>query len=73
MLTARARMNDSFKMFIIALVTAVTTQLLLAPYILKLQGFEPRAPVATVATVVSPVATVPVTITTVAVSREIET
>ena len=34
-------MNDSFKMFVIALVTAVATQLLLAPYILKLQGFEP--------------------------------
>lgn len=55
MLTARARMNDSFKMFIIALVTAVTTQLLLAPYILKLQGFEPRAPaVAAVATAATP-------------------
>lgn len=34
-------MNDSFKMFVIALVTAVATQLLLAPYILKLQGFQP--------------------------------
>lgn len=39
-------MNDSFKMFVIALVTAVATQLLLAPYILKLQGFEPAVGVA---------------------------
>lgn len=34
-------MNDSFKMFIIALVTALASQLLLGPYILKLQGFVP--------------------------------
>lgn len=34
-------MNDSFKMFLIALVTAVATQLLLGPYILQLQGFVP--------------------------------
>jgi len=36
-------MNDSFKMFVVALVTAVATQLLLGPYILKLQGFEPAS------------------------------
>lgn len=35
------RMNDSFKMFLIALVTAVATQLLLAPYIMRLHGFTP--------------------------------
>lgn len=34
-------MNDSFKMFLIALVTAVATQLLLGPYILQLQGLVP--------------------------------
>ena len=34
-------MNDSFKMFLIALVTAVATQLLLAPYIMRLHGFTP--------------------------------
>ena len=34
-------MNDAFKMFLIALVTAVATQLLLGPYILQLQGFVP--------------------------------
>jgi len=34
-------MNDSFKMFLIALVTALASQLLLGPYILKLQGFVP--------------------------------
>ncbi|MEM6993315.1 MAG: PASTA domain-containing protein [Myxococcota bacterium] len=43
-------MNDSFKMFVIAVVTAVATQLLLAPYILKLQGFEPTGTVAPAAT-----------------------
>lgn len=43
-------MNDSFKMFVIALVTAVATQLLLAPYILKLQGFEPAGTHASAAT-----------------------
>jgi len=43
-------MNDSFKMFVIALVTAVATQLLLAPYILKLQGFEPAGTAAAPAT-----------------------
>lgn len=31
-------MNDYFKMFLIALVTSVATQLLLTPYIVKLQG-----------------------------------
>ncbi|MCA9711029.1 MAG: PASTA domain-containing protein [Myxococcales bacterium] len=36
-------MNDSFKMFLIALVTAVASQLLLGPYILKLQGFVPAS------------------------------
>jgi len=34
-------MNDSFKMFIIALVTALASQLLLGPYILELQGYLP--------------------------------
>lgn len=34
-------MNDSLKMFFIALVTAVASQLLLGPYILKLQGVVP--------------------------------
>ena len=34
-------MNDYFKMFLIALVTSVASQLLLTPYILKLQGFGP--------------------------------
>jgi beta-lactam-binding protein with PASTA domain len=32
-------MNDAFKMFLIALVTALACQLLLGPYILELQGF----------------------------------
>ncbi|MCH9686117.1 MAG: PASTA domain-containing protein, partial [Deltaproteobacteria bacterium] len=36
-------MNDSFKMFIIALITAVASQLLLGPYILKLQGYVPAS------------------------------
>jgi serine/threonine-protein kinase len=44
-------MNDSLKMFLIALVTAIASQLLLGPYILKLQGFVPNAP--TTAPVVS--------------------
>lgn len=39
-------MNDYFKMFLIALVTAVATQLLLTPYVLRLQGVVPAAPVA---------------------------
>ncbi|MEM9455984.1 MAG: PASTA domain-containing protein [Myxococcota bacterium] len=39
-------MNDSLKMFLIALVTAVASQLLLGPYILKLQGFVPAGEVA---------------------------
>lgn len=34
-------MNDYFKMFLIALVTSVASQLLLTPYVLKLQGFAP--------------------------------
>lgn len=34
-------MNDAFKMFLIALVTALAVQLLLGPYILELQGFVP--------------------------------
>lgn len=42
-------MNDSLKMFFIALVTTVASQLLLGPYILKLQGVMPIAP-----TVVTP-------------------
>ena len=36
-------MNDAFKMFLIALVTALAVQLLLGPYILELQGFVPAA------------------------------
>lgn len=32
-------MTDYFKMFVIALVTSVATQLLLTPYVLRLQGF----------------------------------
>lgn len=34
-------MNDAFKMFLVALVTALAVQLLLGPYILELQGFVP--------------------------------
>ncbi len=34
-------MNDSLKMFFIALVTSVASQLLLGPYILRLQGIAP--------------------------------
>lgn len=33
-------MNDYFKMFLIALVTSVASQLLLTPYIIKLQGLD---------------------------------
>jgi len=33
-------MNDYFKMFLIALVTSVAAQLLLTPYIIKLQGLD---------------------------------
>lgn len=36
-------MNDGLKIFAIALVTTVASQLLLGPYILKLQGFHPTA------------------------------
>ncbi len=36
-------MNDSVKMFFIALVTTVASQLLLGPYLLKLQGVVPIA------------------------------
>lgn len=36
-------MNDAFKMFLIALVTALAVQLLLGPYILELQGFVPAS------------------------------
>lgn len=36
-------MNDGLKIFAIALVTTVASQLLLGPYILKLQGFVPAA------------------------------
>ena len=36
-------MNDYFKMFLIALVTSVATQLLLTPYIIKLQGLDNAA------------------------------
>lgn len=39
-------MNDGLKMFLIALVTAVASQLLLGPYILKLQGFQPASEMA---------------------------
>jgi eukaryotic-like serine/threonine-protein kinase len=39
-------MNDSLKMFFIALVTTVASQLLLGPYLLKLQGVVPIAPTA---------------------------
>ncbi|MEM7151603.1 MAG: PASTA domain-containing protein [Myxococcota bacterium] len=34
-------MNDTLKMFLIALVTALASQLLVGPYILKLQGYVP--------------------------------
>ncbi len=37
-------MTDAFKMFLIALVTTVASQLLLGPYILRLQGVLPIAP-----------------------------
>lgn len=41
-------MNDYFKMFLVALVTTVAAQLLLTPYIIKLQGAGPlRGPSAT--------------------------
>jgi serine/threonine-protein kinase len=42
-------MNDYFKMFLIALVTSVASQLLLTPYILRLQGFGgvPEGPINT--------------------------
>ena len=36
-------MNDSLKMFLIALVVAVGVQLFLAPYVLEFQGFRPSA------------------------------
>lgn len=36
-------MNDALKMFLIALVTAVAVQLLLGPYIMRLQGIGPGA------------------------------
>lgn len=36
-------MNDTLKMFLIAIVTAVACQLLLGPYLLELQGFSPNA------------------------------
>ncbi|MBC8071384.1 MAG: PASTA domain-containing protein [Deltaproteobacteria bacterium] len=41
-------MTDAFKMFLIALVTSVASQLLLGPYILRLQGVVP-VPATTVA------------------------
>jgi len=37
-------MNDYFKMFLIALVTSVASQLLLTPYIIKLQGLDSTSP-----------------------------
>lgn len=37
-------MNDALKMFLIALVTTIASQLLLGPYILKLQGVMPITP-----------------------------
>lgn len=40
-------MNDSLKTFLIALVTAVAVQFLLAPYVLKLHGLVAEAPSAT--------------------------
>lgn len=40
-------MTDYFKMFLIALVTAVASQLLITPYILRLHGVLPTEPVAT--------------------------
>ena len=40
-------MNDYFKMFLIALVTSVASQLLLTPYIIKLQGLDSAAPTPT--------------------------
>lgn len=49
---ACASMNDYFKMFLIALVTAVASQLLLTPYIMRLQGYE-RAPATAPPTTVS--------------------
>lgn len=44
-------MNDSLKMFFIALVTTVASQLLLGPYLLKLQGVVPIAPTSVAAKV----------------------
>jgi beta-lactam-binding protein with PASTA domain len=41
---ARRGMTDAFKMFLIALVTTVASQLLLGPYILRLQGVLPITP-----------------------------
>ncbi len=53
-------MNDYFKMFLIALVTSVASQLLLTPYILKLQGFGPTGPVPDNAARIDPAAAVTV-------------
>jgi len=41
-------MNDSLKMFLVALITAVGVQLLLGPYILRLQGVRVDAPQTTI-------------------------
>ena len=47
-------MNDYFKMFLIALVTSVASQLLLTPYIIKLQGLGDNGVAATANTSTSP-------------------
>lgn len=52
-------MNDYFKMFLIALVTSVATQLLLTPYIMKLQGVSTPVAAAPPATATPPVAIEP--------------
>ncbi len=43
-MTGSRSMNDYFKMFLIALVTSVASQLLLTPYIIKLQGLDSTGP-----------------------------
>lgn len=43
-MTGSRSMNDYFKMFLIALVTSVASQLLLTPYIIKLQGLDGTGP-----------------------------
>jgi serine/threonine-protein kinase len=52
-------MNDYFKMFLIALVTTVASQLLLTPYIIKLQGLGEPAPAPAASAPAAPQPTAP--------------